>query len=107
MDNLNDKVAYITGGSKGIGFGIAKILSKQGMKVAISSRSLQGSKKAAEQLSKDASKVLPLQSDVTSLQSEMAAIKSVKEQFGHLDVLVANAGVGHFAPIENMTPEDW
>ena len=107
MNNLNNKVAYITGGSKGIGFGIAKILMEHGMRVAISSRSIDGSKKAADKLSKDASKVLALQSDVTSLQSEAAAIRSVKQHFGQLDVLVANAGVGHFAPIESLTEEDW
>jgi 3-oxoacyl-[acyl-carrier protein] reductase len=107
MNNLNNRVAYITGGSKGIGFGIAKILAEHGMRVVISSRSLQGSKKAAEKLSKDGSKVLALQSDVTSLESEAAAIQSVKEHFGQLDVLVANAGVGHFAPIESLTADDW
>ena len=107
MNNLNNKVAYITGGSKGIGFGIAKVLVEHGMRVAISSRSIDGSKKAAEKLSKDTSKVLALQSDVTSLQSEAAAIRMVKQHFGQLDVLVANAGVGHFAPIESLTEEDW
>jgi len=107
MNNLNNKVAYITGGSKGIGFGIAKVLIEHGMRVAISSRNIDGSKKAAEKLSKDASKVLALQSDVTSLQSEAAAIRMVKQHFGQLDVLVANAGVGHFAPIESLTEDDW
>ena len=107
MNNLNNKVAYITGGSKGIGFGIAKVLVEHGMRVAISSRNIDGAKKAAEKLSKDTSKVLALQSDVTSLQSEAAAIRMVKQHFGQLDVLVANAGVGHFAPIESLTEEDW
>ncbi len=107
MNNLKDKVAYITGGSKGIGYGIAKILLDNGMKVAITSRSLSAAKKAAEFLSKDASKMLALKSEVSSLASETKAIKEVTDHFGQLDVLVANAGVGHFASIESLTEEDW
>jgi NAD(P)-dependent dehydrogenase (short-subunit alcohol dehydrogenase family) len=107
MHTLANKVAYITGGSKGIGFGIAKKLSDAGMRVAISSRHINEAKKAAQSLSKDDSKILALESDVTSLESETRAIKKVIEQFGALDVLVANAGIGHFASIEDLTPEIW
>ena len=107
MNKLENKVAYITGGSKGIGYGIATILLKKGMKVAITSRSLSAAKKAAESLSSDPSKVLALESDVSSLASETNAIKKVVDHFGQLDVLVANAGVGYFASIETLTEEDW
>ena len=107
MNRLENKVAYITGGSKGIGYGIATILLKKGMKVAITSRSISAAKKAAESLSSDPSKVLALESDVSSLASETNAIKKVIDHFGQLDVLVANAGVGHFASIETLTEEDW
>lgn len=107
MGKLNDKVAYITGGSKGIGYGIAKILVDNGMKVVITSRNLSAAQKAAASLTNNASKVLALQSDVSSFTSEADAIKKVTEHFGQLDVLVANAGVGHFASIENMTEADW
>ncbi|MGI8952662.1 MAG: SDR family oxidoreductase [Chitinophagaceae bacterium] len=107
MSKLNDKVAYITGGSKGIGYGIAKILLDNGMKVAITSRSISSAKQAAESLSKDASKILALESEVSSLASEIKAVNAVTEYFGHLDVLVANAGVGHFASIENLSEQDW
>lgn len=107
MNNLKDKVAYITGGSKGIGFGVAKTLLDNGMRVAITSRSLAVAQEAAATLSTDASRVLALQSDVSSMASEAAAVKAVTVHFGGLDVLVANAGVGHFAPIESLTEEDW
>ena len=107
MNNLKDKVAYITGGSKGIGYGIAKALLDEGVRVAITSRSLEAAKKAAASLSKDASRVLALQSEVGSMASEMKAVQTVTDQFGQLDVLVANAGVGHFAPIDTITEEDW
>src|SRR3954452_21146258 len=107
MSNQNGKVAYITGGSKGIGFGIAKALLENGMKVAITSRSLQAAKEAALSLSKDGSNVLPLQSNVSSLDSETKAVEEVIKHFGQLDVLVANAGIGHFASIENLSEKDW
>jgi 3-oxoacyl-[acyl-carrier protein] reductase len=107
MQTLSNKVAYITGGSKGIGFGIAKILLNNGMRVAITSRNLKAAEKAAKELSADTAKVLALQSDVISLASETKAVKAVIDHFGQLDVLVANAGVGKFAPIDALSEEDW
>ncbi len=107
MKELKNKVAYITGGSKGIGYGVAKILLDNGMKVAITSRSLSAAKKAAASLTEDDAMVLALESDVSSLSSETKAIKEATDHFGGLDVLIANAGVGHFASIENLTEEDW
>ncbi|MBK8609428.1 MAG: SDR family oxidoreductase [Chitinophagaceae bacterium] len=107
QNNLNNKVAYITGGSKGIGLGIAKTLLNNGMKVAISSRTMDAAKKAAASLSHDNNLVLAVESDVCSLASETNAVKAVMDHFGQLDVLVANAGVGHFAPIDTLTAEQW
>jgi 3-oxoacyl-[acyl-carrier protein] reductase len=102
MNNIKDKVAYITGGSKGIGYGIAKSLLDNGMKVAITSRTLSAAKQAAASLSKDPSRVLAIESNVSSLASEIKAVKAVIDHFGQLDVLVANAGVGHFAAIDTL-----
>src|SRR5258706_3470249 len=107
MNKLNNKVAYITGGSKGIGYGIAKTLLDSGMRVAITSRTLNAARQAAESLTNNASKILALESNVSSLASETKAVKEVIDHFGQLDVLVANAGVGHFAPIDSLTEEDW
>jgi 3-oxoacyl-[acyl-carrier protein] reductase len=107
MNNLKDKVAYITGGSKGIGFGIAKTLIDNGVRVAITSRSIGAAKDAAKLLNKDGTNVLPLESNVGSLESEIKAVNAVVNYFGQLDVVVANAGVGHFAPIDTMTEKEW
>lgn len=107
MNDLTNKVAYITGGSKGIGYGVAKSLLHQGMRVAITSRSLQAAEEAAASLSNDPSKILALESVVSSLADETIAVKSVIDHFGQLDVLVANAGVGHFGPIESLTETQW
>ncbi|MEP6465288.1 MAG: SDR family oxidoreductase [Parafilimonas sp.] len=107
MQTTENKVAYITGGSKGIGLGIAKKLLDIGMRVAITSRNIDDAKKAAQSLTNDESKVLALESDVSSLESETEAVKKVIKHFGQLDVLVANAGVGHFASIEDLTAAQW
>ena len=107
MEIFKDKVAYITGGSKGIGFGVAKILLAKGMKVAITSRSLKVAQHAAVALNSDASRVFACESNVGSMASEQKVVQSVIDHFGGLDLLVANAGVGHFAPIETLTEEDW
>jgi 3-oxoacyl-[acyl-carrier protein] reductase len=106
-NTLQGKVAYITGGSKGIGYGIAKTLLDEGANVAITSRSLQAAQEAAKSLSTDAARVLALESDVSKLASEQKAIDAVLKQWGRLDVLIANAGVGHFAPIDAMSDRDW
>jgi NAD(P)-dependent dehydrogenase (short-subunit alcohol dehydrogenase family) len=106
-NTLQDKVVYITGGSKGIGLGIAKTLLDEGARVAITSRSLKAAQEAARSLSTDASRILALESDVSKLTSERKAIEAVVSQWGRLDVLIANAGVGHFAPIDTLSDEDW
>lgn len=106
MESLKGKVAYITGGSKGIGFGIAKKLVDAGMKVAISGRTLKTVKKAAEYL-EIKENVLALASDVTKIEDEQTAISTIIEKWGKVDVVLANAGVGHFAPIDQMSSDDW
>lgn len=107
MNDLSNKVAYITGGSKGIGYGVAKILLDNGMRVAITSRSIKAAKEAAASLSSDPSKILALESDVSSMESEIKAVNETVKHFGQLDVLVANAGVGHFINIETITEAEW
>ncbi|MEO5947025.1 MAG: SDR family oxidoreductase [Chitinophagaceae bacterium] len=107
MNDITNKVAYITGGSKGIGLGIAKSLLDSGMRVAITSRSLTAAKEAAASLTNDASKILAVESEVSSLAAETKAIKAVTDHFGQLDVVIANAGIGHFAPIDSITEEQW
>ena len=104
---LRNKIAYITGGSKGIGFGIAKSLLDQGMHVAISGRHLQPTQTAAKLLSDDTNRILAIASDVRTPDDEHAAVKQILDKWGKLDVLVANAGIGHFAPVDTMTEKQW
>ncbi|VAW15148.1 3-oxoacyl-[acyl-carrier protein] reductase [hydrothermal vent metagenome] len=104
--DLKNKVAYITGGSKGIGYGVAQKLITAGMKVAISGRTLKTVEKAAEYLG-DLNNVLALQSDVAKHEDEQMAVQKILNKWGQLDVVVANAGVGHFMPIDQMSDSDW
>lgn len=109
MSNLNNKVALITGGSKGIGYGIAYALMQQGVNVAVTSRSAESAQKAAEQLNADVSsaKAIGLEADVRQLESQQQAVKTIVDTFGQLDIVIANAGLGHFGSIEDLTSQQW
>lgn len=108
MRDLNHLTALVTGGSKGIGFGIAATLMSQGMKVAITSRSEKAAKEAADQLNRTGrGEAIGIAADVRDFPAQQKAVSQIIEAWGKLDALVANAGVGHYASIENMTPEQW
>ena len=104
---LQGKVAYITGGTKGIGLGIAKILSQQGIRVAISGRKKEDVDNAAAEISGDSSKVLGIVSNVRNFEDEENAVSAIKNHFGQLDFVVANAGLGVFKPIDQLEIEEW
>ena len=106
MNNLKGKVAYITGGSKGIGLAIAQKLLDAGMKVAISGRSQDALSTAAETLSSPGN-VLTIVSDVGNPEDEVKAVNEILDHWGQIDVLIANAGVGHFAAVDELSIEDW
>ena len=110
MTQLQGKVAFITGGSKGIGFGIAQVLLQKGVHVAITSRSLESAQKAANQLSvfaADSAKVLALKADVRDYQQQQDAVKATESTLGSIDIVIANAGLGVFGSIEDITIEGW
>src|SRR5690606_11140662 len=102
------KVALITGGSKGIGYGVAEALLKLNMRVAITSRSEKSAEEAARKLTEiGRGKVLGIVADVRNYESQAEAARVVQEKWGQLDVLVANAGIGHFGNVEDLSVEDW
>ncbi|TKB96547.1 SDR family oxidoreductase [Pedobacter cryotolerans] len=100
------KVAVITGGSKGIGYSVAESLLKEGYCVAITSRNITSANEAASKLVTFGD-VLAIEADVKDYQSQQDAINLVIEKWGQIDVLIANAGVGAFASIEDLTIDDW
>jgi 3-oxoacyl-[acyl-carrier protein] reductase len=103
---LKNKVAFITGGNKGIGYGNAEYLLKEGMKVAISSRSIASAQAAAKDLAPHG-EVLALELDVRNYSAQEKAVADILDKWGQLDLVVANAGIGHFASIEDMDIEQW
>jgi NAD(P)-dependent dehydrogenase (short-subunit alcohol dehydrogenase family) len=108
MENLVNKVALITGGSKGIGFGIAHEMMKQGMKVGITSRSQNSADQAASSLNASGQgEAIGIESDVRDLASQQRSVETIVSKWGKLDVLIANAGVGFFGPVGTLTPEQW
>ena len=107
-NTLQNKTALITGGSKGIGLGVAESMVKEGMNVIVTSRHQEAADAAANSLNKiGPGKALGVKSDVRDLASQEAAVSKAIEAFGALDIVIANAGVGHFAPIHELTPEQW
>jgi len=110
MNSLKNKVALITGGTKGIGFGIAQSLLNEGIHVAVTGRNESAAIEAANQLnsvSKAGARAIGLQADVRDFESQQKAVQSVLDNFGQLDIMVANAGVGHFASVEDITVDQW
>ncbi len=106
MKDLKNKVVYITGGTRGIGFGIARTLLNAGMHVAISGRDQKTVEEAAASLA-TAGEVLAIKSDVTRYEDEQRAVRQILDKWGQLDVVLANAGLGYFAPVDSLELEDW
>jgi hypothetical protein len=108
MAGLKNKVVLITGGSKGIGYGVAEALVNEGAKVAITSRYQKKAAEAAGQLNKLGNgEAFGLEADVRDADAQQKAVDAVIKKWGSLDVLIANAGLGYFSNIETLTLEQW
>ena len=105
---MKGKVAFITGGSKGIGYGIAESLAKEGIHSILTSRSQDNADKAAEIISeKYKVKCLGVEADVKDFKAVQNAVDKAIEDFGQIDYVIANAGLGHFGSIQDLTVEQW
>ncbi|SEF64260.1 NADP-dependent 3-hydroxy acid dehydrogenase YdfG [Halpernia humi] len=101
------KTAYVTGGSKGIGFGVAKILLENGYNVAISGRKEKDLEEALLQLSDYKDSVAGIVSNVRDYENEEKTVSKIVKHFGKLDIVIANAGLGHFSAVDEMSLEHW
>ncbi len=95
--NLKGSTALITGGTRGIGYAIAEMLTAAGGRVAVTGRNAQQLTRAADALG-----VLPIRADVGSEDDVKRTFREVLGEFGHLDILVNNAGIGIFKKLSEM-----
>ena len=106
--NLRGKACVVTGSTRGIGFEIARALARGGADVAVSARSARDVRRVAAQLeAPDGGRAVGISCDVRDPKACRRLIDSAAERLGRLDVLVNNAGWGRFAPIQDLSLEDW
>jgi 3-oxoacyl-[acyl-carrier protein] reductase len=106
MAKLKDKVAVVTGASKGIGAGIAKALAAEGASVVVNyASSKEGAEKAVAEITRSGGKAIAVQADVSKPDDIVRLFAETKKAYGKLDILVNNAGVYKFAPLEDVTEE--
>jgi 3-oxoacyl-[acyl-carrier protein] reductase len=101
---LENKIAIITGASKGIGKGIAKIFAQHGAKLIITGRHQQDLENTAGQIG---GTVIPVVADVKNLSDMQRAADTAIEQFGRIDILCQNAGIYPTRLLRDMTEEEW
>ena len=105
---LTNRIALVTGGTRGIGFSIAQALLAEGASVFACGRDAATLKSALEDLERKGSgRVDGVVADVQRYEECRKLVRAADERFGGLDILVNNAGIGVFKPIDQLTPEEW
>ena len=105
---MTGKVALVTGGSKGIGKAITRVLSAEGCKVAICARHMDDLRAASDEISGETgNEVMPITADLTVAADADAFVNQAVEHFGRADILVNNAGSAPGGVIETLSEDDW
>jgi 3-oxoacyl-[acyl-carrier protein] reductase len=108
MSELNGKVAIVTGASKGIGAAIAKGLAAAGAAVVVNyASSREGADRVVAEIARAGGRAIAVAADVSKAGDVQRLFDATKKAFGALDVLVNNAGIYRFAPIEEVTEEEF
>ena len=106
MSKLSDKVAIVTGASKGIGSGIARALAAEGARVAVNySSDREGAERVAQAIIDSGGKAIAVGADVSKAADVTRLFQEVDSAFGRLDVLVNNAGVFRFGAFAEISEE--
>jgi 3-oxoacyl-[acyl-carrier protein] reductase len=108
LNELKDKIALVTGASRGIGRAIAIALAKAGANVVVNYRARENeAKEVCSQISSLHGHSLPIRADV-SLASDVARlVKTIEQEMGAVNILINNAGIGHLRSIDEITEADW
>jgi 3-oxoacyl-[acyl-carrier protein] reductase len=101
----NSRVALVTGGTRGIGEAIARRLAGDGFAVFISGRTEESTRDALARYAKEDLAIRGFAADARSEEDQKRLVESVARTAGRLDVLVNNAGLGHFAPVDKLPPD--
>jgi meso-butanediol dehydrogenase/(S,S)-butanediol dehydrogenase/diacetyl reductase len=107
MNGLPGKVAIVTGGGRGLGYSIAERLLAEGASVAVLALHKQSVDNAVTKLGADSSRVIGLVADVTLEDEVKDAVAQTVAAFGHLDIMVNNAGAIVISPLVDMTTDAW
>jgi 3-oxoacyl-[acyl-carrier protein] reductase len=108
MGKLSNKVAVVTGASKGIGASIAKSLAAEGAAVVVNYvSSKEGADRVVSEIKEKGGKAIAVQADVAKAADVQRLFTETKKAYGRLDVLVNNAGIYQFAPLEEITEEQF
>src|SRR5271169_1817119 len=108
MNRLSNKVAIVTGASKGIGAGIATALGVAGARVAVNySSDLEGAERVVQAITDNGGEAIAVGADVSKAADVTRLFDKVNSAFGRLDVLVNNAGVFRFGAITEITEESF
>ncbi len=106
MGKLTGQVAVVTGASKGLGAGIAKALAAEGASVVVNySSSKEGADRVVQEITAKGGKAIAVQGDVSKQADITRVFAETKKAYGKLNILVNNAGVYEFAPLEGTTEE--
>ncbi len=106
MSKLANKVAVVTGASKGIGAGIAKDLAAEGAAVVVNyASSKEGADKVVAEITGKGGRAIAVQGDISKQADILRLFAETKKAFGRLDVLVNNAGIYEFKPLKDVTEE--
>lgn len=106
--DLTGKVAIVTGGTRGLGYDIAKALAHYGASIVVTSRKQPDCDKVQAEFEKNGVPCLGVATDASVKADRENLVKKAVEKFGHIDILVNNAGIGgNEAPILDITEEDW
>ncbi|MGC9326982.1 MAG: SDR family NAD(P)-dependent oxidoreductase, partial [Candidatus Hinthialibacter sp.] len=104
---LKNKVAFVTGGSRGMGKAIAMRLARAGAKTAICARGRSSLNEALSQLRQISSDVLGIPADISRSPEIESCVRQIKDQWGGIDILINNAGIYQQNALTEITPSMW